>query len=173
MEPNYYSNFIVNMHPTARALPINKKDAPSQGQVASLYDPATGTTYTRFPGGATEDELVAQQMAALLRRRESGPSADASGSTFRLDWDFNEEEGDGEAAVRREATLDEGRARKARARRRSAGEGRARGGPVVRITRADDNGRGRSEIRSGGEGKERAKSREERRREIELENLGT
>ena len=48
----------------------------------------------------------------------------------------------------------------------------ASAGPVVKITSADSVERGRRENRSGGEGVERAKSREERRTEIELQNLG-
>jgi hypothetical protein len=166
MEPGYYTNFIANMYPSMRPS-TSKKTQPGQ-QPPALYDPAIGTTYTRLPGGAaavTDDELVARQMAGLLRRKDSGPNPDASGSTFRLDWEFNEEEGDTEEGA-------EGAARKVRARTRSVGEGRAGTGPVVKVTRADSVERGRSENRSGGQGVGRAKSREERRREIELENLG-
>lgn len=170
MEPNYYANFIANMHPTARN--------------NTAYDPGA------YPPGASEDEMVAQQMAALLRKKDSGPSPDASSSTFRLDWNFNEEDdADPLTGARRKPTFDiAGNVPVAMGRRglrpgihdsqRSRSEGRRTPTPLLKITKAmgisSSSGggeRGRSENREAGES-ERAKSREERRREIEMANLG-
>lgn len=155
MEPNYYANFIANMHPTARN---------------------AGYDASRYP--ASDDEMVAQQMAALLKKKDSGPSPDASSSTFRLDWNFNEDDdADPLTGAKRKPTFDIGSpaGRKAVLGARAAG-GQQRSGrstPLLKITRAMGIAgaeRGRSENR-GGES-ERAKSREERRREIEMGNLG-
>jgi hypothetical protein len=173
MEPGYYTNFITNMYPAMQ--PNTGKKAQRGQQSPELYNPAIGA-YARVPDSASaigDDEAVTRQMAGLLRKKDSAPRPDASSSTFRLDWEFNEDEGDGEeGAARRRATLGEGPVRKARVRTRSVGEGMASTGPIVKITRPDGVERGRSENRSGGESAGRAKSREERRREIELENLG-
>ena len=176
MEPGYYTNFVANMHPTMR--PSTGKKTQTGQQSSASYDPAIGA-YTRPTGIAraiSDDELVTRQMAGLLRKKDPKPNPGASSSTFHLDWEFNEDEGDGEDGVdgtaRRRATLGEGAGKKARIRTMSVGEGMTSAGPVVKITSADSVERGRSENRSGGEGVGRAKSREERRREIELQNLG-
>jgi hypothetical protein len=56
---SYYKNFIANMYPSMRK---NPEGVP-----------------------LTEDERINQQMAMLLMKNESGPSPDASSSTFRID----------------------------------------------------------------------------------------
>jgi len=177
MSPSYYANFILNMHPTARN--------------AAPYDPP-----------ASEDEQVAAQMAALLRKRDPGPSPDASQSTFRLDWTFrDDDEPDPVTGARRRPTFEtpphDGNRERERERRRglraaSAGRGAGAGAaagtgtragagagagvgptPLVKVTKAvtlTDDRRGREDGRSGEP--QRAKSREERRMEIELGNMG-
>ncbi|KAK3044252.1 hypothetical protein LTS18_001781, partial [Coniosporium uncinatum] len=79
-EPNYYTNYIANMHPTART------PSPSFSSHNSVYDqhPAPGPGYPNIYT-LDEDELVNQQMAMLLRKADTAPSPDASQATFRID----------------------------------------------------------------------------------------
>ena len=151
MSPSYYANFIANMHPTAR------NTAP--------YDPP-----------ASDDELVAAQMAGLLHKKD-GPSPDPSQSTFRLDWTFrDDDEPDPATGARRRPTFEMPPADAGRDRRRGQRGGRgasvgpAPRGKAAKAGPATEGQRGRPDSR-GGE-PERAKSREERRREIELGNMG-
>lgn len=151
MEPNYYANFIANMHPTARKY-----------------------HRSNYPPGVSDDEMVAQQMAALLKKKDSDPSPDASSSTFRLDWNFNEEDDiDPLTGAKRKPTFDMNSPAGRRAVQEARGQRSGRSTPLLKITKAlgiSGAERGRSENR--GEEGARAKSREERRREIEMANLG-
>jgi len=158
MSPSYYANFIANMHPTAR-------------HSAAPYDPP-----------ASDDELVAAQMAGLLHKKD-GPSPDPSQSTFRLDWTFrDDDEPDPATGARRRPTFemplsDPGRERRRGQRAASAGRGVGRGAsaaapPRGKAAKAAVLGEQRGRPDSRGGEPERAKSREERRREIELGNMG-
>jgi hypothetical protein len=157
-EPGYYQNFIQNMHPTARS--------------PNSFDGASAMT--KPP--PTEDEMVNQQMARLLHKPDIGANPDASQSTFRLEWPQEEEDEIDQFGRRRMRTfsagtngafLAPGQTRGSRSHSESS-----RSGPWTQIARAIGSERGRNE-RPGGSrpGHQRAKSREERRREIELATL--
>lgn len=140
-DPNYYSNYTQNMYPTAYT-PTEPNQAP----------------HSRTP---TDDDYIAQQMALLLTKADPGPSPDAMTETFRIGLP-----GDGdETPVNQSGGVREyyGRSKflTVGAPQRSMWE-RMTGRPVDR---------GRAEERGGSGERERAKSREERRREIELGTL--
>jgi hypothetical protein len=149
-EPNYYHNFVQNMHPTAIRSPASF-DAP----------------LTALP--VSEEELVNQQMAGLLRKTDPGPSPDASQATFRLEWPQGEEDEFDAFGRRRQRTFSAsgrllapgGPSPMHGARTRSESVQEPRSGVWAMI-------RGRPESRSGPASQARAKSRDERRREIEL-----
>jgi hypothetical protein len=65
-DPAYYDNYIRNMFP------------------ASAHPQPAATTYN--PNSISEEEMQRQQMLMLLLHRDAGPSPDASQSTFRIDW---------------------------------------------------------------------------------------
>ncbi|KAF2496971.1 hypothetical protein BU16DRAFT_538096 [Lophium mytilinum] len=145
-DPSFYSNFIQNMYPSARA----PSDRPP----------------------LSEDDLVNQQMAMLLMKSDSGPSPDASQSTFRIDLPEDREERErlaNSAELLATPTLSHHNNRgRSLSVNNSPNPGYDRGAWERRM----EDGRGRSDIRptpsqvSGGHS--RAVSREERRREIEL-----
>jgi hypothetical protein len=151
-EPNYYQNFVQNMHPTARS-------------PASFEAPISA-----FP--VSEEEMVNQQMAGLLRKTDPGPSPDASQSTFRLEWPQGEEDEFDAFGRRRQRTFSaSGRllapgnpSSHHTARTRSESVQESRPGVWAKL-------RGRPESRGGPASQARAKSRDERRREIELGQL--
>ncbi|KAJ9638244.1 hypothetical protein H2199_006931 [Coniosporium tulheliwenetii] len=142
-DPNYYSNYMQNMYPAAYT-PTEMNPAPSRP--------------------VTDDDYIAQQMALLLTKADPGPSPDAMTETFRIDLPG---EGD-ETPVNQAGGVREYYGRSGSGFL-SVGQGqpqrsmwdRMRGRPVDR---------GRS-VERGGRSDERAKSREERRREIELGTL--
>jgi len=163
-DPGYYQNFNQNMHPTARS--------PS-----ATYDPYGVRSPGSFDGGAaipiqppSEEELVNQQMARLLARPELNLHPSASQSTFRLEWPQGgegEEETD-QFGRRRQRTFDDnGRllAPNQAKRKRSQSASNAWG----KFSRAVGGDRGRA----GGDssGHQRTQSRDDRRREIEMNNF--
>ncbi|KAF2843781.1 hypothetical protein M501DRAFT_1006238 [Patellaria atrata CBS 101060] len=109
---SYYSNFLTNMYPSSR--------------------------HTAPATPLTEDELVSQQMAALLKKADPGPSPEASRSTFNIDWPADDEENTPRDRL---------------------------SPPTLGVRGRDERGRGLE--RESAE-QERARSREERRAEIEL-----
>jgi len=160
-DPLYYQNWIANMYPSARS--------------PGSFD--GGSTMTMPP--PTDDELVNQQMARLLAKHDSGPSPEATQTTFRLEWPTGadtEEEFD-QFGRRRMRTfsgsngglLVPGTARGHRSRSESAKDGRNT--PWAKLGRVVGTDRGRAESKGGTPGHQRNMSREERRREIELSNL--
>lgn len=64
-DPAFYDNYIRNMFP-----------ASAHPQPAAAYN----------ANSISEEEMQRQQMLMLLLHRDSGPSPDASQSTFRIDW---------------------------------------------------------------------------------------
>lgn len=151
-EPAYYQNFVQNMHPTARS--------------PNSFDGASAVTSPP----PTEDEMVNQQMAMLLHKPDLDTNPNASRSTFTLEWPPGEEEEINPLTGKRRkrtfsagmngAFLAPGHTRGSRSRSESSGSG-----PWNSIARAI----GRPD--GSGPGHQRAKSREERRREIELNTL--
>jgi len=122
----------------------------------------------------TEDELVNQQMAALLTKTNPGPSPDATQETFKLQWPTGDEEEDDPTARGRTRTFTmNGRhlaapgyalqTIKSRANTSGVGEAFSKIGRVIGI-----GDRGRTQAREEALATERAKSREERRRQIEM-----
>ncbi|KAB2571639.1 hypothetical protein DBV05_g9685 [Lasiodiplodia theobromae] len=157
----YYENWIANMFPSVK-------------RVSPLYAPPP--EQHNMP--LTEDDLVNQQMAMLLMNKDPGPSPDASQSTFRIQLPYGEES-DGE---------NNPNSRRNRSMRHQHHHSNSRGIPMSPpqalheyyastrtrsgsyghgYSNSTDSRRGRTDDRSGG-GEPRAKSREERRQEIEL-----
>lgn len=157
-EPAFYQNFIQNMHPTARS--PNSFDG--------------GSSVTMPP--PTEDEMVNRQMEALLHKPDVGANPNASRSTFTLQWPQGEEEEIDRLGNRRMRTfsagtngafLAPGHTRGSRSHSESS-----RSAPWTQIARGVGSERGRNgRPDESGFGHQRAKSREERRREIELNTL--
>jgi len=160
-DPLYYQNYVQNMHPTAARSP-NSFDGASSMNVPP----------------PTEEDQVSQQMARLLHKHDPGPTPDASQNTFRLEWPAGEEEEVDQFGRRRMRTfsastsggfLTPGQTRGSRSHSESARDGRI--GTLAKIGRAVTD-RGRNDGNSSsGRGHQRGKSREERRREIELATL--
>lgn len=165
-EPAFYQNFIQNMHPTARS--HNSFDARSHNS----FD---GASFMSMPP-PTEDEMVNRQMEALLHKQDVATTPNASRSTFTLQWPQGEEEEVDRLGNRRKRTfsagtngafLTPGHTRNSRSHSESS-----RSSPWTQIARAmgsEREGNGRPD--GSGPGHQRAKSREERRREIELTTL--
>jgi hypothetical protein len=165
-EPNYYQNFIQNMHPTAR----------SPG--AFSPSPTSFESHGPVKPSLSEEDMVSQQMARLLMQTDSGASPDASQTTFRLEWPEGEEEEIDAFGRRRMRTfsasgrlLTPGSAtvRGQRNRSESVQDSRS-GGAWAKLGRVVGVDRGRLDVR-GGSSQPRGKSREERRQEIELGQL--
>ncbi|EME47588.1 hypothetical protein DOTSEDRAFT_69509 [Dothistroma septosporum NZE10] len=72
-EPTYYENYNRNMFPTAHV----PREPPPSG-----YD----------PNSITEDEMQRQQMLMLLLNREQPSTPDPSQSTYRVDWQGQDDE---------------------------------------------------------------------------------
>jgi hypothetical protein len=167
--------------------------APSTHHLTAVSVPSERASVNYNSGASmTEDEMVSHQMAQLLANKDPQPSPDPAQSTFRLEWppgvggeDDEEEDGHPVGRTRSRTVSGSGRylapgdpARHGRSRSdvlgsRSDGlgsRGDGLGRALTRIGRAMGMDRGRQEIREG-QSQERAKSREERRREIELGHL--
>jgi len=122
----------------------------------------------------TEDEQVNHQMAMLLMKTDSGPSPDATQGTFRLEWPPGGDEDEGLGRRNRSRTfsghnkfLAPGyRNRSGSAVQPQTNSAWGRIGRVIGISV-----RGRPEDRAAAQRTERARSREERRREIELGHM--
>jgi hypothetical protein len=161
-DPGYYQNFNQNMHPGATRSP------------GTAYEPyASRSPQASFDGGSmmptrqpSEEELVNQQMAKLLTRSDLGLNTAASRSTFQLEWPQGTEpdvELDASGATRQPTFDDSGRllAPNPGGRKRSQSAGT---GPLIKISRPSSRERGASRH-------QRAGSRDDRRREIEMDNL--
>jgi hypothetical protein len=121
----------------------------------------------------TEDEMVNQQMAALLTKTEPRPSPDATQETFRLQWPDGDDEEDPTVRGRTRTFTINGRHLAApgyvpqatTSRTAVGGVGEA----IIKLGRAIGIGdRGRGQARVEALAAERAKSRDERRRQIEM-----
>lgn len=169
----YYENWIANMFPSVKRVSPYYSTPPDQ--------------YNMPP---TDDDLVNQQMAMLLMNKDPGPSPDASQSTFRIQLPIGEEsDGENSPNARRNRsvrspprTLHE---YYAATRTRSGSHNQPQPQPQPQPLplplplpqpqsqsqplpqSSNDGRRGRTDARTGG-GEVRAKSREERRQEIEL-----
>ncbi|KAF2084061.1 hypothetical protein K490DRAFT_50057 [Saccharata proteae CBS 121410] len=153
---SYYDNWIANMFPSVKSSANNRGVSPPMDGYFS---------HNHTPGvPLTEDDMVNQQMAMLLMKNDSGPSPDASQNTFRIDLP---EDSDPEQ--------DSPNARRMRNAHPPASAPNPAPVPAPIAHRYGERGshnRGRSDTR-GTPSMEtmRAKSREERRQEIELGQL--
>jgi hypothetical protein len=165
MEPAYYQNFVANMHPTARS-PHQSFDATTAPPLIGMGSPPL-----------TEDDMVNQKLAMLLKKNPEPSPPDASQETFRLEWPIgDDDEIDPLTGRQRQRTfsasgrlLAPGQPGQPHDRNRP----RAGTGPLTRIGRAIGvtNDRGRTAAKNAADA--RARSREERRREIELGNMAS
>ncbi|KAF1986423.1 hypothetical protein K402DRAFT_421272 [Aulographum hederae CBS 113979] len=169
-EQSYYTNYVANMYPTARA-----------SSASSAYDipPAAASP---VPPTLSEDDLVNQQMALLLRKADAAPSPDASQSTFRIDWPGgNDEENQTFRPSQRASRAPNSHEMGLQSPRHDIttpepGRTRSRSGPLLttdfppssRHDRSNDRGRSAGRPDSQPSGRVRTKSRDDRRREIEL-----
>ena len=71
-DPGYYENYVRNMFPTST-------HQPSQ---TNGFDPSY----------ITEEEMQRQQMLMLLLHKEQSPTPDPTQSTFRIDWQGQEQD---------------------------------------------------------------------------------
>jgi hypothetical protein len=159
-DQGYYQNPGQTLNPAARS--------PS-----AVYEPYASRSLNSFDGGGTmpprqpsEEELVNQQMATLLTRQDLGLNTNASRSTFQLEWPQGEEpevELDGTGRRRQPTFDDSGRllAPTHGGRKRSQSAGNATWKKVTRAVGTN----------GGGTGHQRAGSRDDRRREIEMNNI--
>jgi len=143
-DAGYYSPYASSTYPLAAAQSIASERA--------------SVNYSIHQPGPTEDELVNQQMATLLTKVDPRPSPDATQSTFRLEWPVEEDE-DGAGRQRRRAFTAHGP--------HLAPEDAKSRSTLSKIGQAI---RGRLPVREGVP-TERAKSREERRQEIEMGHM--
>lgn len=160
---SYYSAYAPSTQPlTTRSDSYVSYQSPP----AAAATAATATT--------VEEDAVGQQMASLLSKTNPQPSPDATQETFRLEWPPGGE--DDEEGTRRNRT----RTMSAGAAFLSPGDARRHGrnnsdtnkGAMARIGRAIGLGdRGRVANRNQKERDERARSREERRQQIELGDM--
>ncbi|KAF2673671.1 hypothetical protein BT63DRAFT_163922 [Microthyrium microscopicum] len=167
-----------------------QETSPWQEGNNGYYSPYAGSTYPLtarsdsasfvYPPPAAEpieEDAVGQQMASLLRK-DPGPSPDPTQSTFHLEWPIDDEGEDGNAQSRhnRARTLSGGPTHLSPGDAIRHGRHNSdAGGALAKLGRAIRFGdsRGRTEIREERERAERARSRDERRREIELGSLGS
>ena len=180
---NFQKNYIANHFPQARPWVHAENNLARSGSYSSY----NGSSYNPI---VTEDDGVQQQMALLLSKKPD-PSPEANnGSTFQLQWPVDEEDAPNTPANRTEgrAELQVGGVREFYAGGASASN---RAGPSSQpVTRPRENSiwskfsgknitttvttRGRSDTKlSADSPPPRAKSREERRREIELGTLNS
>ena len=160
IDPGYYQNYTANMHPAAAKSSHASSDYPNA--TAGSGSPPL-----------TEEDMVNQQMATLLRTQGSGPSPDPTQSTFRLEWPIgDDDEVDPVTGAMRTRTLSASGGRLVPpGQNHDRNRARSATGPMARLGRAMGitGDRGRTDSRH--ERNERAKSRELRRQEIELGNV--
>lgn len=152
---SYYQNFNQNMHPSACTRSPSSAYEPYASRGPNSFDGNSMSTVTQQP---SEEELVKQQMAKLLTRPDLGLHQNSSRSTFHLDWPQGEEpdvELEGSGRGRQHVSVDRSKllAPGAAGRKRSKSTGNAE----------------RHTFSPGGH--KRAGSRDDRRREIEMNNL--
>jgi hypothetical protein len=149
LDSGYYTPYASSTRPLA-----SQSVASERGSV--YYQQAS-------PPALTEEEMVNQQMATLLTKADSRPNPDAAQSTFRLEWPTG---GDEEELLNRnrDATF-----------RNESQHGRSRSEGVTgafsrigRVIGIGDRSNNRLSAREDALNTERARSRERRRREIEL-----
>jgi len=155
-EAGYYQNYNQNMRPSASRSPASAYE-PYAARSPGSFDGGSMITVTQQP---SEEELVKQQMAKLLTRPDLGIHQNSSRSTFHLDWPQGEEpdvelEGSAGGGRRKHRTTVDGSqllVPSAAGRKRSKSAGSA----AQHTYSPASNGR-----------------RDDRRREIELNNLPT
>lgn len=212
-EPNYYRNYIANMHPTAIHAP-SVHSLHEQPSYQSLRDPSpspprnTGTYYDLPPGNHSnpdiagggpvspfqaggpqigEEEQVSQHLARLLLNTRDGSDGgggpNASQSTFRIDWRTDDDDDNSPRAGIQLRTRTGSGSRLVPSGKLAQANGLGSGAispPLARLApfrgrdgatleSVSDGERGRTGARNGHQ---RAKSREDRRREIELGFVG-
>jgi hypothetical protein len=186
----YSSSFAYNASLQSQQPHHNNANSIHQPLVQQAAGPSQSTPQRTHVVPMTEDELVSQQMASLLTKPDSRPSPDPTQSTFKISWpsgdiddnDVNDNNLDDDAARKRansetrSVTFLSPEAAQRGERRRSSSSGGRTASPssttLLRIGQAlGMDGRGRQERRTLQAATERRKSREERRREIELASL--
>ncbi|KIW04840.1 uncharacterized protein PV09_04022 [Verruconis gallopava] len=166
-DPAYYPQYAQSVHPSTFS-PANGYEPFSGARSHASFDGAASMRSTQEP---SEEELVNQQMAKLLTRRDLGLSQNASRSTFHLDWPQAEEgdhELEGGIGRRRQSAMDDsGRllapAAAGRKRSQSAGGNAGAWNRFSRAVGADP----------GSTRHQRISSRDDRRREIEMNDMHT
>ena len=178
----------MSMAPVWPTQPVAWQDPNYQQYYASSpYPSVSHSVGTELPAKnhysppLTEDEQVTQQMARLLTKTDPGPSPDATQGTFRLEWPPGgdvDDENVGKLGVRSRTFPNAGNwlappTQSRHARNRSDGVEDDRGSSAWskfgRVVGMAD--RGRKATRDQKDAVERAKSRDERRREIEMGNM--
>jgi hypothetical protein len=158
-ESGYYSAYASSTRP------LVSRGIGSEGDSISYTAPAPVLS---------EDEMVNQQMATLLTKSDPRPSPDATQATFRLEWPpGGDDEDDPTGRTRTRTFTASGRhLAPGDASRHSRSRSEGVTGAFGRIGRAFGIGdRGRQPSREEALRAERAKSRDDRRREIELGHL--
>jgi hypothetical protein len=80
-DPAYYDNYIANMFP-ASAHPSSQQASPQHPPQPSTQD------LNSIP----EEQMQRQQLLMLLMQNNSSPAHNASSSTFRIDWQGQDQE---------------------------------------------------------------------------------
>lgn len=185
-DPAYYTNYTANMHPTSLSRPAstpNIRNDYSSNQTPPL----------------TEDEILSQNFQNLLKNRNSASVADSSKSTYRVEWPVDGGPDDDEDGInpitgrRRQPTFNpDGSVNRlqSRVQHRSRPSTQLKNG-LAKASRAVREasqsgieavvGRGRSPSQDAGgtlnvsrpedRSHARSKSRDDRRKEIEMNNL--
>jgi hypothetical protein len=167
-----WPSHLSNWHDSGYYTPYASSTAPLAAQ--SINSDRASGTYNVVPPTLTEEELVNQQMATLLTKGDPRPSPDATQATFRLEWPPGGEEEDVTMGPRRVGTLQAMGRYLAPTLPTNHNRNRNEGvmGAFSKIGRAIGLGdRSRDPARDEALAVERARSREERRREIELGHL--
>lgn len=157
-EGGYYQTYTQPVPASASARSPGSAYEPYASRSPGSFDGGSMMTVTQQP---SEEELVKQQMAKLLTRPDLGLHQNSSRSTFHLDWPQGEEpdvELEGSGGRRKNRTTVDGSQLQVPT---SAGRKRSKSaGNATRHTYSPA-GHGRRE------------SRDDRRREIEMNNLAT
>ena len=146
---NYYPSYNANTPLSATTRSPNSTYDPYASRSPGSMDGSFATTVAQQP---SEEELVNQQMAKLLTRPDLGLNQSSSRSTFHLDWPQGED-----ADVEPD-----------NAARRHERQGSGSQYLVPNAAGRDRSSRGGT---SPGGRHKRAGSRDDRRREIEMNNL--
>ncbi|KAF2143378.1 uncharacterized protein K452DRAFT_325937 [Aplosporella prunicola CBS 121167] len=179
-EQPWYTNYLANMFPSMR----NPDQYSYAGPIDNSHTEYQGGSTTTYNYPVTEDEGMRRHLAMLLRQPDNRPSPDANQSTFQLVLPDNESDNENLSTpnVRRASRRDhvslsqplhhplhqplqqqvpQPPAQPGRSLWPTHGRNRSSAGVSA------EGSRGRTDVRGAG-GEIRAKSREERRQEIEM-----